>query len=139
MLYLSILCSLFFVKGTLLVQVENLESDDGCLRIAFFNSEKSFLKDEQAVLATEYYFKGTKGVQMRFEDITFSTYAIAIYHDQNNNGKLDKNRLGIPKEPYAFSNNARAKWRSPKFKEAKFSFQKKEQKIKLELHRWSKN
>ena len=40
-----------------------------------------------------------------FKDIPFGIYAVAIYHDINSNGKLDRNSLGIPTEGYAFSNN----------------------------------
>ncbi len=42
-------------------------------------------------------------------------YAVAIYHDVNGNGKMDKNMLGIPKEPYGFSTNFKPKISAPKF------------------------
>ena len=48
------------------------------------------------------------------------TYAIACYHDENDNGKLDSNFLGIPKEGTGASNNARGSIGPPKFKDAKF-------------------
>jgi uncharacterized protein (DUF2141 family) len=34
-------------------------------------------------------------------------YAIILFHDENGNGKLDRNALGVPTEPYGFSNNVR--------------------------------
>ena len=40
-------------------------------------------------------------------------YAVSAFHDVNNNGKLDTNPLGIPKEPYGFSNNARGTFGPP--------------------------
>ena len=47
-------------------------------------------------------------------------YAIAVFHDINDNGILDKNALGIPLEPYGFSRNARARFTSaPPFEDAK--------------------
>ena len=48
-------------------------------------------------------------------------YAISIYYDVNNNGDLDTNFIGIPKEPVALSNNAKAKLGPPKYKDAVFS------------------
>jgi uncharacterized protein (DUF2141 family) len=48
------------------------------------------------------------------------SYALAAYHDRNNNGKLDSNRLGMPLEPYAFSNNARGILGPPSFGDARF-------------------
>jgi uncharacterized protein (DUF2141 family) len=48
------------------------------------------------------------------------TYAIACYHDENNNGKLDTKFMGIPKEGTGASNDARGTMGPPKFKDAKF-------------------
>lgn len=42
-------------------------------------------------------------------------YAILVYVDINQNGELDKNLFGIPKEPYGFSNNARGSFGPPSF------------------------
>jgi len=44
-----------------------------------------------------------------------------VFHDENGNGKNDRNFLGIPKEPYGFSNNARRKFGPPTWTEAKFA------------------
>jgi len=48
-------------------------------------------------------------------------YAIALYHDENNNGKCDRNFFGIPKEGFAFSNNVKPFLSAPSFKSCKFS------------------
>ena len=45
-------------------------------------------------------------------------YAIILVHDENGNGKLDTNALGVPTEPYGFSNNVRGFLGPPAFKEA---------------------
>jgi hypothetical protein len=42
-----------------------------------------------------------------FKDVTPSTYAVIVFHDENQNGKLDKNFIGVPQEGYAASNNVR--------------------------------
>ena len=46
-------------------------------------------------------------------------YAVSVVHDQNNNAELDKNFLGLPKEPYGFSNNPNSLGK-PSFEEVKF-------------------
>lgn len=46
-------------------------------------------------------------------------YAIAVFHDRNNNGKLDKNFFGSPIEAYGFSNNVRNIFSAPSFEQAK--------------------
>ncbi len=49
------------------------------------------------------------------------TYAVAVYHDANSNGKLDANFLGIPREGYGVSNDVRPRFRAPRFSEARVS------------------
>ncbi len=53
-----------------------------------------------------------------FEQLTPGTYAVAVFHDKNNNGILDKNMLGMPIERYGFSNNIRETFSAPSFKSA---------------------
>jgi uncharacterized protein (DUF2141 family) len=47
-------------------------------------------------------------------------YGLAIYHDENANGKVDRNGLGIPKEGFGFSNNPRIFFSAPSFKKVRF-------------------
>jgi uncharacterized protein (DUF2141 family) len=60
-------------------------------------------------------------------------YAIALYQDVNGNGKLDTNFLGIPKEPYAFSNNRIPVFSEPSFEKCKFEFNQQSQQILINL------
>ncbi len=50
------------------------------------------------------------------------TYALACFHDENGNGKLDTNWLGIPNEGMVASNHAKGRMGPPKFEDAKFAF-----------------
>lgn len=57
-----------------------------------------------------------------FADIPPGKYALAVIHDENMNGKLDANRLGIPTEGYGFSNDAAALLSAPSFRAASFAY-----------------
>ncbi|MET0982590.1 MAG: DUF2141 domain-containing protein [Telluria sp.] len=46
------------------------------------------------------------------------TWAVLAYQDENSNGELDRNLIGIPKEPYGFSRDARSKFGPPRFEDA---------------------
>lgn len=46
------------------------------------------------------------------------TWAVLAYQDENGNGELDRNLIGIPKEPYGFSRDARSKFGPPRFEDA---------------------
>jgi uncharacterized protein (DUF2141 family) len=56
-----------------------------------------------------------------FNDLPPGTYAVAVVHDENGNGRLDKNFLGIPSEGYGVSNNRTYAASSPKWDESRFS------------------
>ncbi|MBY0427835.1 MAG: DUF2141 domain-containing protein, partial [Alphaproteobacteria bacterium] len=55
-----------------------------------------------------------------FKGVAPGTYAVAVYHDENGNGKMDTNFIGIPKERTGASNDAKGKMGPPKFQDAKF-------------------
>ena len=72
----------------------------------------------------------TKGdLKIVIHDLPAGEYAIASYHDENGNGKLDTNALGLPEEGYGFSNDARGMFGPPKFSEAVFEFDGKSDKV----------
>lgn len=69
-------------------------------------------------------------------ELPAGNYAIAAYHDVNDNGELDTNLMGIPQEPYAFSNGASAKWRRPSFEEVAVPVSEGRREVTLLLKKW---
>lgn len=67
-----------------------------------------------------------------FMEIPADIYAIAVFHDANNNGKLDTNMFGVPTEVYGFSNDARGTFSAPSFQSAAFEL-KSEKKVVITL------
>jgi uncharacterized protein (DUF2141 family) len=124
-------------KGTLTVKVKDVLQAQGSVRMAVYNNEKSFPSESQSFCGDALTLKPGINIQLSCDQIPFGIYAVAVYHDVNNNGKMDKNALGIPTEPYAFSNNINVKWRAPKFREAAFNFAAPQQEIVVVLKRWS--
>jgi uncharacterized protein (DUF2141 family) len=57
-----------------------------------------------------------------FLDIPPGTYALAVIHDENMDGKLGTNSVGIPTEGYGFSNDASALMGAPSFNAASFAY-----------------
>jgi uncharacterized protein (DUF2141 family) len=105
---------------TLKVEITGFNSNKGKAFVALYNSEKTFLSKPLKGKIEE--IKNNKAVVV-FEDLSPGVYAISSFHDENNNGKLDKNFLGIPKEDYAISNNAKGFMSAPKYHDANFSLQ----------------
>lgn len=105
-----------FSSFTLMIQ--GLSKAEGELRIAMFNSKDAYTKEPVYAVVLPV---NDKKMEWRVPDLPFGDYAIAVYHDKNTNGKLDTNFLGIPKEEYGFSNNARGKFGPASWEDAKFS------------------
>jgi uncharacterized protein (DUF2141 family) len=115
-------CSLMSAQNVnLTVSVSGLKSNTGIVKVGLYNSEGTFLKSIYKSIRSEIKENGTK---VTFEGIPKGEYAISVYQDENNNGKLDKNIMGIPSEAVACSNNAKGFMGPPKYKDAKFSIEK---------------
>lgn len=123
-------------NGTLTVRISDLESNEGCLRLAVYDRGNFLVKDQEVYTKMFYLEKAGQNLVVEVRDLTFGDYAVAIFHDINDNGKLDTNFLGIPTEPYAFSNNPGVKWRSPSYEETRFEFSKDQQVIEVTMQRW---
>ncbi|WP_020595338.1 DUF2141 domain-containing protein [Spirosoma panaciterrae] len=105
-------------KTTLTIEVHNLKSQNGAVFIALFKPGESF-PSGKPVEGKKLDIQGSS-VQTTLS-VDPGEYAVAVFHDENNNGKLDKNLFGIPKEPYGFSNNFRPKMSAPKFSDCQFT------------------
>jgi len=99
--------------------IYGLKDVKGEVRIAMFNSEEKYGDKEEPLHAVVLEVKSDTVVWDEAE-LLFGEYAIAVYHDKNVNGKLDSNFLGIPKEAYGFSNNARGRFGPASWKDAHF-------------------
>ncbi|MCV6613674.1 MAG: DUF2141 domain-containing protein [Cellvibrionaceae bacterium] len=73
----------------------------------------------QALAAVKQQLSGN-GLKLTFHNLPSGDYAVRIFHDENDNRELDRNIIGIPTEPYGFSNNAGA-FGPASFEDAKIS------------------
>ena len=99
-------------------EVENFKSNQGICQACIFQSATSFEKME-ALQCINVVVKDKRAV-LTFTGLPDGTYAIFVFHDVNNNKKMDKNFFGIPKEGYGASNNKLPFAAAPKFSENKF-------------------
>lgn len=112
------------------VEIRDFTPGKGQFILAVFNTPATFDEQEQPV----YYqtvavkngdkqataTKGNSAEKIVFTSIEPGSYAIAVFQDINMNGKLDKNFLGVPSEPYGFSGGKTHRWKPPSFEEAGF-------------------
>ena len=120
-------------SGSILLRVEGTNSNKGVVRISLFNVEGGFPSDSKKALKiiSVPAKKGT--VQAQLDNLPKGTYAIALLHDENQNGQLDTNLVGYPKEGYVASNNNLPTFRAPNFKEAAFKLESPKQELVIRL------
>lgn len=114
------------------IEIIGIKEFKGNLMVAVFNQEKGFGNEKYA------FHKQVNAIEKNIEVSIDSNYqhkpiAFAIYQDVNKNGILDKNFLGLPMEPYGFSNNVKGYFGPPSFSEASVRFEEKLL-LKIELN-----
>ena len=120
-------------NGMVKILITGFKNDEGVTRIALFHDKHGFPND------TEYaYWKGECDIQdnesrLSINNIEYGTYAVSVYHDENNNGKLDKKWNLIPSEGFGTSNNARKEKEGPSYDLSKFEVNADSISIKIKL------
>ena len=117
-------------SNKIMVNVEHINSTKGSINVAIFNSEKTFLN-------TPFLSKSKKATNgemvFEFESVPNGEYTISIYHDENENGELDKNFIGIPSEPYGVSLEGKSMFGPPSYKDARFTLENESTSLSISL------
>jgi uncharacterized protein (DUF2141 family) len=110
-------------SGTLTVEIKGIKNVKGDIRVALYNVKEDFLTNR---LFTGQIAKVRgESALVQFTNLPFGSYAISVFHDENENGKLDTGLFGVPKEPYGFGNDSMGVLGPPDFEEASVDFQAK--------------
>lgn len=117
------------------MKILDIRSSTGAVACALFESSVGF-PTEYLHAAAQIMVIKVRDRQARcdFEDIAPGSYALAVVHDENMNGKLDVNWLGIPVEGYGFSNDASALLGAPSFAAASFPYDGENLEMTVGLH-----
>jgi uncharacterized protein (DUF2141 family) len=105
----------------LTVAISGLKNNTGLVKVGLYNSDGTFLNATYKSITSVIK---NNGATVTFVGIPKGDYGISAYQDENSNGKLDKNMLGIPSEDFACSNNAKGFMGPPEYEDAKFSINK---------------
>ncbi len=118
LVFFSFVFPLIVLASDIDVNIVNIKNLIGKLYVGLYTSEDTF-----AIVGKAYQsevMNTAASIKYTFKNIPDGIYAIALFHDENQNAKLDENMLGIPKEGFGFSNNPKATFSEPTFDEAKF-------------------
>lgn len=104
----------------LVIKIEGLSSNKGMVRVAVYNRPEGFPGDRKKAVKVFSVPARKEGVQLVLEALAPGRYAVAVLHDENENGVMDTNFIGYPQEGYGMSNNNLPTFRAPTFDEAAF-------------------
>ena len=119
--------------GNLIINISGFPSSDGFAMVALHNSEESYEGGEVSAIAKTKIMVVDRKVQVVFTNLPYGWYGVSLYHDENGDGQMDKNAMGIPKEAYGFSNNAKGFFGKPDYKDIMFQLNSAEKQIAINL------
>jgi uncharacterized protein (DUF2141 family) len=118
-------------QNKMTIITDGLEEMKGKLMVGIYNSDSTFMKKTFRGFMIDVI---DKTLEFSLEDMPSGEYALAVYHDVNENGKLDTGLFGIPTEKYGFSNNAKGYMGAPSFKKSKVVLKNDTVIVRINLH-----
>lgn len=103
---------------TLLIHVDGLRRAQGQLLIHIYDGEKGFLVDASKAVRQEVHPVDGTALTLQIDGQARGRYAIAVIHDEDGDGELGTNFLGIPREGVGLSNNPKSRFGPPRFSAA---------------------
>lgn len=107
-------------NGKLTLEIDGLKNKEGQVCVSIFASSEGFPSDRDRGLQKQCTKITDAPLPITFENLKAGSYAVAVFHDQNNDRILNSNVFGIPKEGFGFSRNPEIRTGAPKFSEAAF-------------------
>lgn len=108
---------------TITLEITTTKYNKGHVLLALYNSKENYMKE--IFRSAKVPIKNHKA-EIVFSSLEKGKYAFSFFQDLNENKKIDTNFLGIPIEPYGFSNQKKGRFGPPKFKEVAFKLNKNE-------------
>lgn len=121
-------------KGKLKIVITNPRSQDGRLLLSMHNKKEGFPGDTAHSILTRALKITGDTLEFEFIKLPYGEYAVAVFHDENGNLKMDTNMFGIPKEGIGISNNAYRMMGPPYYDEARFELNTPEKVIYIKMH-----
>jgi uncharacterized protein (DUF2141 family) len=105
------------------VEILGIRNSTGAVACALFEAPEGFPAEFMRFAANLMMVRvRVAKATCSFEQIPPGTYALAVIHDENRDGKLGTDWMGVPKEGYGFSNNAKGAFGAPSFEDASFPY-----------------
>lgn len=104
--------------ATIIIEVSGLKNSKGSVLVSLYDNAEHFPGEGSKAKGKAKAVIINGKATVTFKNMPRGKYAAAILHDENNNLKMDFNLVGMPKEGYGFSNNAKGTFGPPSFEKA---------------------
>lgn len=118
-------------QGNIIVNINEIEAVNGPIVVLLYKTKEGFASDPEKSFKAQRIVQYNKDATCTFTQLPYGDYAVTFFKDENNNGRLDTNFIGIPKEPVGASNMTDSG--RPSFSKCKFSLQKQNQTLNLKF------
>ncbi|RYY98694.1 MAG: DUF2141 domain-containing protein [Chitinophagaceae bacterium] len=92
-------------QSSIVARMTNIRNDKGVCRVCVFDKAEAFKGESGSPVQCQQVAVQGGTAEATFSGLPAGNYAVFVFHDANNNNKMDKNFLGIPKEGYGASRN----------------------------------
>jgi len=120
-------------NGRMRVDVEGLRSDRGHLLAALYDRPEGFPREGKPAHQAKVAIQGGRA-SVDFPELPPGTYAVAVLHDENDNGELDSTWARIPKEGFGVSRFDKLRMSAPSFEDSTIEFGGGEQTVAVKIH-----
>lgn len=107
-------------RGEITVLLLGLTSDKGQVIVSLFTGDQGFPDRTEHAVATHQIPIVNRRAVTRFQDLPYARYALSVLHDEDNDGRMASNWLGIPREGFGFSGTPLYRFGHPEFAAAAF-------------------
>jgi len=107
--------------GSVEMRIEGVSSPVGVIYVSLFISANGFPDAPKSAYDSRSFPATIEPVVLTYTSIPAGRIAVSVFHDADGNKVLNTNFLGIPKEDYGFSQNARGRFGPPSFDTAAVS------------------
>ena len=114
-------------KGNISVTVNDIKQTKGDLVFMLFNTEEGFPRETQKAYKKDVVAEYASSANHVFSEVPHGTYAVAVFQDENKDGEIESNIIGMPKEPVGASNLT--KMGRPSFNKCSIELKQEEQKV----------
>ena len=125
--------------GSIVVHIKELRNLNGMVGASLYASKKGFPDTPERSYATLVKKITAAEDTFVFENVPYGTYAISVLHDENGNGKMDKNFFGLPTEGCGISTNPKIGMGGPKYNDSVFTLNSKQLEMTIGMRYLFKN